>query len=138
MTAENQTQETLLNRLEKLERENRGIKIAGSIALLGAAGALFLGLAAPPTKTVEAELFILRDAQGKARMMMSVGDEGPALTLLDKNGKLRVNLGVDKEGPALDLLDAAENPRAQLLISDDKGALLNLYDAKGSQISFRP
>lgn len=138
MTAESQTQETLLNRLEKLERENRGIKILGSIALLGAAGALFLGLAAPPTKTVEAELFILRDTQGKARMMMSVGDEGPSLTLLDKNGKLRVNLGVDKDGPALDLLDAAENPRAQLMITDEKGPLLNLYDAKGSQISFRP
>lgn len=138
MTAENQTQETLLNRLEKVERENRGFKIAGSLALLGAAGALFLGLAAPPAKTLEAELFIVRDAQGKARMLLSVGDEGPALTLLDNNGKLRVNLGVDKDGPALDLLDAAESPRAQLMITEDQGPRLNLYDAKGSQISFRP
>jgi len=138
MSAENQTQDSLLVRLEKVERENRGLKIGGSVALLGVVGALFLGLAAPPSKTLEAELFIVRDAHGKARMILAVGDEGPALTLLDKDGKLRVNLGVDKEGPALDLFDAAESPRAQLMITDEQGPRLNLYDNRGSQVSLRP
>ena len=138
MSSENQIDDSLLTRIEKVERENRSLKIGGSIALLGVAGALFLGLAAPPSKTLEAELFIVRDAQGKARMILAVGDEGPALTLLDKDGKLRVNLGVDKEGPSLDLLDAAESPRAQLMITDDKGPRLNLVDNKGSQVSLRP
>jgi len=138
MTAENRTQDSLLMRIEKVERENRGLKIAGSIALLGVAGALFLGLSAPPSKTIEAELVIIRDTTGKARIILGVGDEGPALTLLDKDGKLRVNLGVDKDGPALDLLDRAESPRAQLLITDDQGPRLNFFDAKGSQVSLRP
>jgi hypothetical protein len=138
MPEEIQIQDSLLIRLEKVERENRSLKIGGLIALLCVAGALFLGLAAPPSKTLEAELFIVRDTQGKARMILTVGEEGPALTLLDKDGKLRVNLGVDKEGPALDLLDAAESPRAQLMITDDKGPRLNLYDNKGSQVSLRP
>jgi hypothetical protein len=138
MSSENQMQDSLLIRLEKVERENRSLKIGGSIALLGVVGALFLGLSAPPSKTLDAELFIVRDAQGKARMILAVGDEGPALTLLDKDGKLRVNLGVDKDGPALDLFDAAESPRAQLMITEDKGPRLNLYDNKGSQVSLRP
>ena len=126
MSSENQIDDSLLTRLEKVERENRSLKIGGSIALLGVVGALFLGLAAPQSKTLEAELFIVRDAQGKARMILAVGDEGPALTLLDK------------DGPALDLLDSAESPRAQLMITDDKGPRLNLYDNKGSQVSLRP
>ena len=45
MSSENQTQDSLLIRLEKVERENRGLKIGGSVALLGVVGALFLGLA---------------------------------------------------------------------------------------------
>ena len=138
MTSEIKDASSLLTRLEKVERENRGFRIAGSVALLGAAGALFLGLAAPPSKSIEAELIIVRDTQGKARMILGVGDSGPALTILDKDGKLRVNLGVDKDGPALDLLDAAESPRAQLMITDDQGPLLNFFDAKGSQVSLRP
>jgi hypothetical protein len=138
MTSENESQASLFARLEKVERQNRSLRIFGSVALLGVAGALFLGLAAAPSKTVEAERFIVRDSLGKARMILAVGDEGPALTLLDKDGKLRVNLGVDKEGPALDLLDAAESPRAQLLITNDQGPLLNFYDAKGAQVSLRP
>ena len=55
-----------------------------------------------------------------------------------QNGKLRVNLGVGQDGPALDLLDAAENPRAQLMITEDQGPILNFYDAKGSQVSLKP
>ncbi len=138
MTSETNDSGSLLARLEKVERENRGLRITGSLALLGAAGALFLGLSAPPNKTLEAELIIVRDTHGKARMIMGVGDDGPALTFLDKDGKLRVNLGVDKDGPALDLLDAAESPRAQLMITDDQGPILNFFDAKGSQVSLKP
>lgn len=138
MASENKAPGSLHIRLERLERENRGFRIAGSLALLGAAGALFLGLAAPPSKSIEAELIIVRDTHGKARMILGVGDDGPALTFLDKEGKLRVNLGVDKDGPALDLLDADETPRAQLMITDDQGPILNFVDAKGSQVSLRP
>lgn len=138
MTSEIKDSGSLLVRLEKVERENRRFKIVGSLAILGAAGALFLGLSAPPSKTLDAELIIVRDPHGKARMILGVGDDGPALTCLDKDGKLRVNLGVDRDGPALDLLDKAETPRAQLMITDDQGPLLNFFDAKGSQVSLRP
>lgn len=138
MTSESKDQGSLLARLEKVERENRRFRVFGSFAILAAAGALFLGLSAPPSKSLEAELIIVRDTQGKARMILGVGDDGPALTFLDKDGKLRVNLGVDRDGPALDLLDAAESPRAQLMITDDQGPILNFFDAKGSQVSLRP
>lgn len=140
MTRDIRESVSLEQRLEKVERENHRLKVFGSVVLLGMAGALFLGLAANPSssKKLEAEVLVLKNAQGKPQMILGAGDDGPALTILDKNGKLRVNLGVGQDGPALDLLDAAENPRAQLMITEDQGPLLNFYDAKGSQVSLKP
>jgi hypothetical protein len=126
------------NRLEKLERENRRFKVLGSAALLGVAGALFLGLAAAPPKKLEAEVIVVKSPNGKAQMILGVGEEGPALTLVDKNGKLRVNIDVSTDGPGLDLLDAAESPRAQLMVTEDQGPLLNFTDSKGAQVSLKP
>lgn len=125
-------------RLEKLERENRNLKILGLVAALGLTGALFLGSAAPPAKTLEAETIVIKDPQGRGKIILSVGDDGPAVTLVDKNGKLRANLGMTQDGPALDLLDAAESPRAELLFHEKNGPLLNFFDSKGAQVSFRP
>lgn len=128
-------------RLEKLERENRTLKILGLVAALGLTGALFLGSAAqpaPPAKTLEAETIVVKDPQGRGKIILSVGDDGPAVTLVDKNGKLRANLGMTQDGPALDLLDGAESPRAELLFHEKNGPLLNFFDSKGAQVSFRP
>ncbi|HKO21455.1 MAG TPA: hypothetical protein VJX91_02290 [Candidatus Eisenbacteria bacterium] len=138
MTRDIRESVSLEQRLENGERENRRFKVLGSLVLLGMAGALCMGLTSAPSKKLEAEVLVLKNAQGKSQMILGAGDDGPALTILDKNGKLRVNLGVGQDGPALDLLDAAENPRAQLMITEDQGPLLNFYDAKGSQVSLKP
>ncbi len=138
MTSEIREQASLSRRLENLERENRRLKVVGSATLLSVAGVLFLGAVAASPKSLEAERIVVRDAQGKARMVLAVGDEGPALTFMDQNGKLRAHLGVTKEGPALDLLDATEHPRAELMLADDHGPTLNFYDAKGAQVSLKP
>lgn len=138
MTRDIHVSVSLEQRLEKVERENRSLRVLGTVMLLGMAGMLCLGLTSAPSKKIEAEVLVLKSAQNKSQMILDAGVDGPALTILDKNGKLRVNLGVAKEGPALDLLDAAESPRAQLMITEDQGPLLNFYDAKGTQVSLKP
>jgi hypothetical protein len=138
MTREIATRDSLEERLERVERDNRRLKRLGMLGILGAAGVFLLGLSAAPSKRVEAEVIVVKDSHGKARMILGAGDDGPAITLLDQNGKLRANLEVSGEGPALDLLDASEHPRAQLMITDDQGPLLNFYDAKGGQVSLKP
>jgi hypothetical protein len=138
MTRDIHVTASLEQRLEKVERENRSLRVLGTVMLLGMAGVLCLGLTSAPSKKIEAEVLVLKSAQNKSQMILDAGADGPALTILDKNGKLRVNLGVTKEGPALDLLDAAESPRAQLMITEDQGPLLNFYDAKGTQVSLKP
>ena len=138
MTPDPTDQKSISNRLETLERENRRLKVVGSVVLLGAAGALCMGLTAAPSKKLETEAIVIKDARGKTQAILSAGDEGPALTLMDKNGKLRLNIDVSHEGPGLDLLDDRESPRAQLMVTEDQGPLLNFTDSKGAQVSLKP
>ena len=138
MNSETSTAESLERRIEKVERENRRLKIAALTALLGLGGVFSLGAAASPPQKLEAETIVLRDATGKSRIILGVDEEGPGIAFLDAKGKLRLNLGLAKDGPALDLLDAAEHPRATLLLTEDQGPILNFVDKKGSQVSLKP
>ena len=136
MTQDPTDRMSLSNRLDRLERENRRLKVYGSVVLLGVAGALCMGLAAAPSKKLEAEIIVLKGPHGKAQMILGVGEEG--LTLVDKDGKLRVNIDASVDGPGIDLLDAKESPRAQLMVTEDQGPLLNFTDSKGAQVSLKP
>jgi hypothetical protein len=138
MTLDPTDQKSFSNRLDKLERENRRLKVYGSVVLLGVAGALCMGLAAAPSKKLEAEVIVIKSPHGKAQMILGVGEEGPALTLVDTDGKLRVNIDASNDGPGIDLLDAKESPRAQLMVTEDQGPLLNFTDSKGAQVSLKP
>ena len=57
-------------RLEKLERENRRMKKAGIVGIVFAS-VLFISGQAKTNKVVEANEFILRDGNGKARARLS-------------------------------------------------------------------
>ncbi len=100
----------LVQRMEKLEKANRRLKLAGVLVLTLVGCLLLLGVASPK-RTVEAEAFILRDA----------------------NGEMRAVLGMGVEGPSLSLYDANEVPRAVLLVLEGEPALF-LYDANGKVI----
>ena len=56
----------LMERLEKLEKQNRRLKQVGAVALVLAASILLMGQA-PARRTVEANEFILKDASGNVR-----------------------------------------------------------------------
>ena len=63
--------EMLVGRLEKLERQNRGMRQGGSTALVLTAALLLMGQAAPKktpfpkTRTVDANEFVLKNSNGK-------------------------------------------------------------------------
>jgi hypothetical protein len=59
-----------------------------------------------PGKVIRANEFILEDADGKTRAILSVGEAGPGLLLIDEKGKPRAMLNVNKDGPRLILYDA--------------------------------
>lgn len=129
--------EGVTERLERLERQNRAFKVAGSLTILGAAAALWLGVAAP-SKSLETDMVIIKDASGTTRMILGMADDGPAITMLDEKGRLRANIGVTKDGPELDFLDTSETPRVQVLVDGKQVPHFNMVDEKGTQVSFRP
>lgn len=132
------TSENLIERVEALERENRRWKRTALVAASLLAAAAIVGMSSPPTKTLDLELLRIVDSRGKARAILGMGEEGPALSLLDEKGRLRANLGIERDGPSLDLLDTAESPRAQLTVDGKQGPHLDFTDAKGAQVSLRP
>ncbi len=63
------TMETLSRRLDKVEWENRRLKLAGVVALTVIAAVVLMGQATESkvVKVIEAEKFVLRDGQGRQR-----------------------------------------------------------------------
>ena len=118
-------------RLGKLERQNRRMKlaglgavvIAGAFALMGQAGRVH-------PSTITATGFVLVDAQGRERAKLEMYKGVPMLILYDAKGKPRAGLGVFSDGPKLGLYDANGKVRAALAAFSD-GPGLGLYDAKG-------
>ncbi len=155
------TSSTLIERLDRLERENRRLKIAGAILLLVVAAGGAMGQVLPKAvpKVVEAERFVLRDTKGKilatlgaeasgllalvlydqngkARAVLGVVADGrPVLSLLDQNGKDRAGLGLLPDGvPTLSLLDQNGKDRATLAVKADGTPALGLFDRDGKVI----
>jgi hypothetical protein len=97
----------LMQRLERLERDNRRFKRAGAVFGLGALAVVLMGQATVQdrvsanmvvARTIEAQSILLRDATGKVRALLESQPTGPVtLTLSDKDGRERLALGV---GPA--------------------------------------
>jgi len=118
-------------RLEKLERQNRRMRLAGLGALLIAGAFVLMGQASRPrTQTVRAKSFVLVDANGMTRARLHMSAVGLVLSFYDAEGVSRAGLSVMSDGPVLALNDANGKPRVWLSVSSE-GPLFNLFDAKG-------
>ncbi len=112
------TMDTLARRLDRLERENRRLKIAGVMALAVIAAIVLMGQAASklappgkPGKVVGAEQFIVHDARGGVRAELGTLPDGTdRLVLYDRGnpGETRIILSAGPESsPALSFSDKA-------------------------------
>jgi hypothetical protein len=127
-------------RLDRLERESRRWRRAALGAWLAIAALLLLGQgsprgARPPApRAVEAERFVLRNAQGRAGATLGwEADDMPRLVLHDPAGRPRTLLTVGSGGaPGLSLLGAdGKTVRAALVVGPDGAPGLALFDAAG-------
>lgn len=82
---------TIERRLGKLEKENRWMKRGGCVVLLGIVSAMLMGQARP-SRTVEADKFVLKDSNGRTRAEMSFWQDDPLLTFYDIDGKRTLGL----------------------------------------------
>jgi hypothetical protein len=122
--------EALAQRLEKVERQNRRLKMVAAVVLALAVAGLVMGQALPRARIVEAEGFVLKDGAGKARAGLVMYNDGPMLALYDETGNFRAGLDVDKGVSGLRLADETGRPRVALTVLKD-GSRLVLRDENG-------
>ena len=132
MTSQTLDLQTVVERLEKVEAQNRRLKWAGVLVVVVVCAVVLMGQASPKKRVVEAERFILRDAGGNMRAWLGVDAKNwVGLSLFDKDEKPRVGLTVYADGSAdLKLRDAEGTLRAGLEASADGKTNLVLYDVE--------
>lgn len=123
----------LLQRLEKLERSNRRLKLSGLVVLFGLAAFGVMGQARPPLQTVEAQEFVVKDAAGVVRARLGASASAVSLSLSHEGG--RANLVVSGgrgQGAHLAVSDSAGKVKGLLLLSPETvGLYLSPVDATG-------
>lgn len=126
--------EGILRRIERLERQNRRMKLAGLGALVIAGAFLLMGQASGPhtLPEVRANSFVLVDAQGKQRATLDIIMDQPRLALSDTNGTIRAALAISLGGPALVLVGSNGSAAASLAVQPD-GPLLDMLGANSMQ-----
>jgi hypothetical protein len=92
---------SLYARISRLERQNRRVKIAGTIAMVLAASIVVMGQAKTAV-VITANEFVLRDSDGIARAKIGMGvdlthKDGPAIVLFDAKGNPRISLSTSAE-----------------------------------------
>jgi hypothetical protein len=123
----------MLQRLERLERSNRRLKLGGLAVLIGLAALGVMGQARPPLQVVEAQEFVVKDAGGVVRARLGASPSAVSLSLSQEGG--RANLVVSGgrgQGAHLAVADSAGKVKGLLLLSPETvGLYLSPVDATG-------
>ena len=129
MQTQDLTVQALIDRVGKLEVQNRRLKMAGFAVLILVSGVLLMGQARTD-RVVEASEFHLVDAKGKtrARLAMGVGGKEPSLFLTGWDNAAHILLRITKDSYGLDLAD--KRPRATLSVSNNSTGL-DFWDEYG-------
>ncbi|MDO9541008.1 MAG: hypothetical protein Q7J98_01625 [Kiritimatiellia bacterium] len=130
---------TTEERLDIVEQELKETKAGLTAAkrrnhwMLGGVAILVLGcltMAATPgdNRIIRANQFFLEDANGKPRVMMSVEEDGPRLSMMGANGKTRASMYLLDDEPWLAMYDANGRTRAIMSVTED-GPGLDMFGA---------
>ena len=131
-------------RIERLEKQNRRLKLGALTVLIAFISVSLLGQTKQPKKTppktaaapaapttpeqIEAHSFVLKDSNGKVRAELSMTGTGPGLKLRDEAGTALVTLSLNDGAPQGPLL----------LMSDPQhksGVSISVLSGNGSQLS---
>jgi len=131
----------LIERITRLEHQQDALKRANRRwRLTAAALMLFIGPAflmgetpAAPGRSIEAQQFVLRGADGAIRGVMGIGDDGSVgINLNDVKGRSRITLDLAADGsPGLDFYDQDGKLRTTLALGPAGTPGLGLYDPSG-------
>lgn len=121
----------ILERLDRLEKQNRRLRRAIAFLMIIAACLLFVGARFGKGRTLTASRIVLKDDTGTTRAILGMRSAGPGLILYDENGEnVEALLTVLETGPVLSLCDAKGTTRVLLGVTP-KGATLAFNDSHG-------
>jgi hypothetical protein len=150
MTSDLNEIQSIRARLTKLEAQNRRLKLFGFTIFLAVGAVVLMGVGKPASEVVEAQKFVLKDADGNIRAWLGVFGEGSELVLGNKNKQPKMtlkvsddasdlhfqgsqnsgmNLGLDFSTPAIAMVGANGSGQASLACSKF-GPALSVEDAK--------
>jgi hypothetical protein len=99
----------VVERLGKLERENRRLKGLGFILLAVVGGLLLMGLTIDDP-VIGAEAFTLLDEGGEPRAVFAMVNGEPTLAFFDNGGRVRAGVSVVNNSPQIVLYDPEGKP----------------------------
>jgi hypothetical protein len=112
----------LLNRLDRLERQNRWLKGLGLALLLIVGAGVLMGAAEPASdKTISTEKLVLRDGNGKPRIMLATDKDQNGIVFYDANGRQNCTFVLQRDGAVLRFLE--EDGRLSSGISCERGGI---------------
>jgi hypothetical protein len=124
----------LENQQGELRRANRQWRLMTVALMLFTGAVLLMGQSANlPSRSVEAQQFVLRGSDGRIRGTMGIGDDGSVgINLNDVRGQSRITLDLAANGsPGLDFYDQDGKMRATLALGPAGTPGLGLYDPSG-------
>lgn len=143
MSESTHERDQIVSRIERLEKQNSRLKRGALACLVAIASLGLMGQAQrkstrPPAptpapapampKNIEAESFVLKDANGRVRAELSIGGTGPSFKFLDQGGSALVTLALNDSAPGGPLL----------LLSDPQhraGLSMSVLGGAGSQLT---
>lgn len=131
MTKDTQDFQTLVRRLDRVERQNKRLRRAVTTLTVLCLAVLVIGAVQPKSRSVEAEAFILVDENGKKRATLMTPSPGnlTSFSIYDMNEKERVSLIETSEGSGLYLYGQNGKEWLELDVSR-KGPMLRFQDNK--------
>lgn len=137
MTSDTPELQTIVRRLGKLEVENRRLKRAGVTVLAALSAVVLMGQAAPSPRVVEAQRFVLKDADGKVRGWLGVIGKGSELTLGNANAQPMMGLMVSTDSSDLHFFGSRKSGMTLSVNSGDPAlAMMGAEGIGGAGIGF--
>jgi hypothetical protein len=136
MVSEKSELQSMLERLSRVERQNRRIKSSGLVFLAGLATVFLMGQSSTPKvpAVIEAQEFALRGQNGTRRALLAVASDGSAaIHFYDNDGTRRAAFGVLEDGlPDLHLYDKGGATRVLVRVMPNGSAGLGVADPGGT------
>lgn len=127
------TLESVDQRLDRLEWENRRLKRVGVVLLVGLSALPLMGQISPSkgARVIQAEQFVALDKEGHARAKVV---EAERFVVVDKDGHTRAYLGdLPDSSPIFALTTKTGKPRVSLSVEADESVRLELLDPSNTQ-----